>query len=220
MPLQESVILLHGLGRSEKSMLLISHMLHKAGYHVVNVSYPSLSKSINELAEQAVSEGLAKCYAHGASAIHFVTHSMGGILVRQYLKQHDEPLLGRVVMLGTPNNGSEIIDKYKELQLFRMLSGPAGLELGTSDDNTPKRLGAVSFELGVIAGSKSINPFLSLLLPGPGDGKVTIESAKVDGMTDFITLATTHTTMLISPQVIRQVKHFLRHGRFSSADAS
>ncbi|NRA69662.1 MAG: alpha/beta fold hydrolase [Gammaproteobacteria bacterium] len=215
--IKEFVVLLHGLGRSEKSMLLISHQLKKANYEVININYPSMDHSISELAEIAVGDGLAQCHARGATIIHFVTHSLGGILVRQYFKHHHEPLLGRVVMLGPPNNGSEVIDKYRHLKIFQQLTGPAGLTLGTNGNNdVPHQLGAVNFELGIIAGSKSINPFLSLILPGPDDGKVTIESAKVAGMSDFIILPTTHPTMLMSSNVIKHLLNFLRDGRFKA----
>lgn len=210
----EFVVLLHGWGRTDKSMLVLQLALQHAGYQVVNVDYPSNDKTIKELAEQAVAQGIYECEAQGAKTIHFVTHSLGGILVRQYFNEHSLPKLGRVVMLGTPNKGSEVIDNYRKLSLFRQFAGPAGLALGTSDNDVPNTLGAVSFELGVIAGSKSINPILSLMLPGDDDGKVSVESTKVEGMSDFIALPTTHPTMLASPSVIKQMLHFLAHGCF------
>lgn len=215
---KQCVVLLHGWGRTDKSMLVISLALQHAGYEVVNINYPSNDKPIDQLSEQAVSQGIEQCQALGADTIHFVTHSLGGILVRHYFKQHTLENLGRVVMLGTPNKGSEVIDMYRKLYLFRQLAGPAGLALGTSESDVPNTLGAVSFELGVIAGSKSINPFLSLLLPGDDDGKVSVSSTKVEGMTDFIALPTTHPTMLISPSVIKQTLHFLDVGSFQPQD--
>jgi len=212
---KECVILLHGWGRSDKSMLIISLALQHAGYEVVNVDYPSNEKTISELSEQAVSSGIEQCEALGATKIHFVAYSLGGILVRHYFKDRTLDKLGRVVMLGTPNKGSEVIDHYRKLYLFRQLAGPAGLALGTSSSDIPNTLGAVKFELGVIAGSKSINPFLSLLLPGDDDGKVSVASTKVDGMSDFIKLPTTHPTMLMSPSVIKQIVRFLKTGSFT-----
>jgi len=212
--IKECVILLHGWGRTDKSMLLISLALKRADYEVVNIDYPSNDKPISELSELAVSQGISQCEALGADKIHFVTHSLGGILVRYYLKQHQLDKLGRVVMLGAPNKGSEVIDMYRKLYFFRQFAGPAGLALGTNPDDVPNTLGAVSFELGVIAGSRSINPFLSLLLPGDDDGKVSVASTKVDGMTDFIELPTTHPTMLMSPRVIKKTLNFLKTGSF------
>lgn len=218
MTTKECVILLHGWGRSDKSMIIISLALQHAGFDVINVDYPSNDKTISDLSEQAVSEGIARCEAIGASKIHFVAYSLGGILVRQYFKHHTLDKLGRVVMLGTPNHGSEVIDHYRKLYLFRQLAGPAGLALGTSSADIPNTLGAVTFELGVIAGSKSINPFLSLLLPGDDDGKVSVASTKVEGMKDHIKLPTTHPTMLMSPSVIKQVLCFLKTGSFEPKD--
>ena len=161
---KQAVILLHGWGRTDKSMLIISYQLKKAGYLVVNINYPSNEKNIAELAQIAVGQGIEQSNALGADIIHFVTHSLGGILVRQYFKEREMEKLGRVIMLGAPNNGSEVIDMYRKLTFFRRFSGPAGLELGTTEQDVPKQLGSVRFELGVIAGSRSINPFLSLLL--------------------------------------------------------
>jgi hypothetical protein len=214
----EFVILLHGWGRTEKSMIVLQLALKHAGYSVVNIDYPSNDKTISELSDLAVQQGIDQCESQGAKIIHFVTHSLGGILVRQYFETRTLEKLGRVVMLGAPNKGSEVIDMYRKIHLFRHLAGPAGLALGTSDGDVPNTLGAVSFELGVIAGSRSINPLLSLLLPGEDDGKVSVESTKVEGMSDFITLPTTHPTMLASPNVIKQMLHFLMHGSFDTKD--
>jgi len=211
---KECVVLLHGWGRSDKSMLVISLALQHVGYEVVNINYPSNDKNISELSELAVGDGIAQCEALGATKIHFVAYSLGGILVRHYFKDRSLDKLGRVVMLGTPNKGTEIIDHYRKLYLFRQLAGPAGLALGTSSADIPNTLGGVTFELGVIAGSKSINPFLSLLLPGDDDGKVSVDSTKVEGMKDFIMLPTTHPTMIMSPRVIKQVLYFLENGSF------
>ncbi len=215
---KECVILLHGWGRSDKSMLIISMALQHAGYEVVNIDYPSNDKTIGELSELAVSEGIRQCEALNASKIHFVAYSLGGILVRHYFKNRTLDKLGRVVMLGTPNKGSEVIDHYRKMYLFRQLAGPAGLALGTSSADIPNTLGAVKFELGVIAGSMSINPFLSLLLPGDDDGKVSVDSTKVEGMKDHIKLPTTHPTMLMSPSVIKQILCFLKTGSFETKD--
>lgn len=215
---KECVILLHGWGRSDKSMLIISMALQHAGYEVVNIDYPSNDKTIGELSEQAVGEGIRQCEALNASKIHFVAYSLGGILVRHYFKNRTLDKLGRVVMLGTPNKGSEVIDHYRKMYLFRQLAGPAGLALGTSSADVPNTLGAVKFELGVIAGSMSINPFLSLLLPGDDDGKVSVDSTKVEGMKDHIKLPTTHPTMLMSPSVIKQILCFLRTGSFEAKE--
>ncbi len=117
-------------------------------------------------------------------------------------------------MLGPPNKGSEAVDKLKYFPGYYLLNGPAGQELGTTEHDTPKKLGKVNFELGIIAGKRSINLVLSSLIPGPNDGKVSVESTQIEGMKDFITLPVTHTFMMRNPKVIQQALHFLQYGEF------
>lgn len=216
----ECVILLHGLSRTRLSMKRMENSLIKEGYHVVNVNYPSRRLPINELADIVIRDSIAMCQQHNAKTLNFVTHSMGGILVRQYTQHHSIPGLKRVVMLGPPNQGSEVVDKLKHVPGFAWWYGPAGLQLGTSNNDLPKNLKPVNFELGVIAGKRSLNMFLSLLLPGQDDGKVTVASTRVEGMTDFIALPCTHTFMMRNPEIIRQTLFFLEHGRFNHAASS
>ena len=154
----------------------------------------------------------------GATQIHFVTHSLGGILLR-YQNEH-APItdLGRVVMLAPPNHGSEIIDKTRDWPGFEMFSGDAGAQLGTDIGSMPVALGSVDFELGVIAGTRTINVFSSAMLPDPNDGKVSVASTKVDGMDDFLTVGNSHRYITRSDVVIRNTKSFLRNGAFLNAD--
>ncbi|GHA18591.1 acetyltransferase [Arenicella chitinivorans] len=215
----ESVILLHGLGRTRFAMRKIAAELSNE-FHVVNQGYPSRSHPIETLADLAIESALAACA--DASRVHFVTHSLGGILVRQYLSRHALPQLGHVVMLGPPNQGSEIVEAFRRTpiltQFFDLLNGPAGRQLGTSSDSRPRSLGAVDFSLGVIAGNRSVDPVLSRLLPSQSDGKVTVESSRVDGMQDHIVLPVDHTFMMRDPRVIKQIQTFLRQGRFKHHD--
>lgn len=209
------VILLHGLARTASSMEKMEAELQKKGYRVVNVDYESRKHPVENLAEMAVGTGLKQCREESVEKIHFVTHSLGGILVRQYLNEHRIPELDRVVMLGPPNQGSEVVDKLRDMPGFEVLNGPAGMQLGTTDEDIPRQLGPVDFELGVIAGTRSINLILSTYLPDTDDGKVTVTSAKVEGMSDFIALPVTHPMMMKNSSVIAQVLHFLEYGKFS-----
>lgn len=211
---QECVILLHGLARTSYSMAKIEDALQEAGFAVANIDYPSRSYPIEELADDAVNQGLQDCRGREASRIHFVTHSMGGILVRYYLSRHDIAELGRVVMLGPPNQGSEVVDEFSGVPGFAAFNGPAGLQLGTGPDSIPNRLGPVDFTVGVIAGTGSVNPILSATLPDVDDGKVTVARTQVEGMADFITVDTTHTVIMRNADVIGQTLAFLRQGRF------
>ncbi|OUS13454.1 hypothetical protein A9Q89_02940 [Gammaproteobacteria bacterium 53_120_T64] len=192
----------------------IEKKLSAAGYYVANIDYPSTQHPITELAEIAVNEGLYRCKTQGASPLHFVTHSLGGILVRQYYNNHSPDNLKRVVMLGPPNQGSEVVDKLKNVPGFELLNGPAGMQLGTHAFDTPKNLGPVNFELGVIAGTRSINLLLSGFLPNTDDGKVSVQGTKVEGMCGFIAMAVNHPFMMKDDEVIGEVSHFLNHGKF------
>ena len=209
----ECVVLLHGLARSASAMAPLAEALAESGYTVANIDYPSRTKPIEALAPIAVERGLEGCGQ--TQPVHFVTHSLGGILVRYYLEQQPIDALGRVVMLAPPNQGSEVVDAYRDLPGYQTLNGPAGLQLGTDATSVPLALGPVTFDLGVIAGNKTFNPILSLSLPDPDDGKVSVESTKVEGMRDFIEMPHTHTFIMRAAAVIEQVKHYLTHGRFA-----
>lgn len=209
---KESVILLHGLVRTERSMRYIAQALSNEGYFVVNIKYASTKYPIKVLAINAINNALAKCPQH--SIINFVTHSMGGILLRQYLKEQSIKNIGRVVMLGPPNRGSQLVDYLSKIPGFKRINGPAGMALGTVNDSLPNTLGSVRFELGVIAGTRCINPVVSLMLPRPNDGKVSVENTKIKGMAGHVVLPVTHTFMMKNKVVINHVICFLSKGVF------
>ena len=212
-----TVVLLHGLGRSEWSMRRMAGALREAGYRVVNLGYPSRDYTVGTLADTVAAE-LDRCCA-GADTLHFVTHSMGGILVRLWAERTEPGNLGRVVMLSPPNQGSEVADRIPA-RLLRLVMGPASVQLGTDSTDLPVQLPPADFELGIITGDASINPLYSWWLPGEDDGLVAVRSAWVEGAEDFLVVPYTHTFIMYRDRVIEEVLSFLRTGRFTEAHVS
>ena len=207
------VIVAHGLGRTTASMAILANRLEEAGFRVVRFGYPSRTEPIEALVDR-LRDAVAQCCGDDPRRVHFVTHSMGGVLVRGYLSERPEPHEGRVVMLSPPNQGSEIVDAFADSPLLRSFLGPAGSRLGTAPDGIAGQFGPIRFSLGIITGNLSLNPIGSWLIPGPDDGTVGVDRAKVEGASAFLVLPATHTFIMNRRDVAEEVAHFLRHGRF------
>ncbi len=153
-----------------------------------------------------------------STRLHWVTYSLGGLVARSFLAAAGERHRGRLVMLATPNHGSEIVDAIGHLAIFRLAFGELATQLGTANDGLAKRLDVPDAEIGVIAGSRWINPVGRWLLDSEHDGSVTVDSTRLEGMTDHIVVPRTHTFLMNGPEVAREVAHFLHHGRFDHSD--
>jgi pimeloyl-ACP methyl ester carboxylesterase len=215
---QETVVLLHGLGRSWRSMKPLENRLSAEGYKVHNFAYPSRDAGPAELVAE-LQRQVATCCGE-SPRLHFVGHSLGAILIRIYLADNRPDRLGRVVMLSPPNHGSEIVDSMGDSWIFESMMGPAAEQLGTGPDSLPNTLPPADYEVGIIAGSASVNPVGSMIIPGDDDGMVSICSMRLDGMADFIVVHKTHAFIMQSTEVTAQILEFLRNGRFAHGDDS
>ncbi len=211
---QECVILLHGLGRTKLAMRPVQKALAQEGYQVWNESYPSTQKTIEQLANTTITKALQYCRSLGSKRIHFVSHSLGGILLRYYLQNQHPRELGHIVMLSPPNQGSEVVDYLKDNKLFQYFLGPAGQQIGTDQSSIPSKLKPIQAVIGIITGSNSFEPWFSNRIPGPDDGKVSTESAKLAEMRDYLVVENGHTFIMSDAYVIEQIQHFLKHGKF------
>jgi len=213
----ECVILLHGMSRTSRSMVKMQSALTEAGFYTVNLGYPSTKKDIESITADHLPPALAQCQHFSPTAIHFVTHSLGGIIVRQALTGSRPVNLGRVVMLSPPNQGSALVDRLKDWWLYGWLNGPAGQQLTTEKDSLPNTLGRVDYPVGVITGDRHafFDTWFSTIIPGTDDGKVSVAQAKVDGMSDFMVVHQSHPFIMNSDYVKSQTIHFLRHGVFN-----
>lgn len=210
MPPPPTVLLLHGLGRSARSMAPLARRLRKAGFRTHNLDYPSTCHPIATLVDEHVRPAVEAA----GGAPHFVTHSLGGILVRTYAARHGLPPETRAVMIAPPNTGSALADALHDRWPFRWWCGPALRELGTAEGCLPPALGPVDFDVGVIAGDRDIYPWFRSTLGGSSDGLVTVEGTKVEGMADFAVVRAGHAFIMMHTDVARLAVRFLRAGHF------
>jgi pimeloyl-ACP methyl ester carboxylesterase len=186
-----------------------------SGFSTLNLGYASRRKPLESLAED-IHPPIQRFVDNVEGPIHFVGHSMGGLLSRVYLAKYRPKRLGRVVMLGTPNGGSEIADRLSNMTVYRAYFGPAGQQLTTRRDAATRAiLPAIDYPVGIIAGNRSIDPILSALLPRPNDGRVSVENTKLSGMTDHIVVSASHTWLARNQSAIDQTIAFLKEGKFS-----
>lgn len=197
--------------RSSRSMVGLARFLAAKNYEVINLSYPSTKYNLEELVQIIQAK-----VPQDNIKTHFVAYSMGGLITRAYIAKSRPTNLGRVVMLGTPNKGSEVANLLKSFSLYKLFYGPAGQQLVTGYDQ--QIFGAVDYELGIIAGNKTIDPICYFLLPRPNDGKVSVESTKLEGMKEHVTIPVTHTFFPQNKKAWELVYKFIKNGCFTTPD--
>ncbi len=206
------VVLLHGLGRSRTAMEAMRTSLEDAGFAVAAVGYPSTRQSISEHAE-----GLGQLLDNLDDVRHvsFITHSLGGIVVRAALADEELPWrkrmkLGRVVMLAPPSRGSELARELAHFSPFQTLAGPSALELTTELKSIP----APPCPFGIVAASRENDSGLNPFIDGDDDGIVSVEETKLEGAADHLTVKGIHTLIMNDRDVIAATVRFLHTSRF------
>ncbi|MCB1558012.1 MAG: alpha/beta fold hydrolase [Alphaproteobacteria bacterium] len=218
-PRREKVFLLHGIALNRFSLLFLEKRLRKSGFEAEAISYPSTKHSLDDLAQWFYAKYLAPDVLQNFDRIHFVGHSMGGLVIRRALHNYRDQLpadkIGRVVMLGTPNGGSEIADFLQKFIPFRKLYGPAGAELTTHHQKSLQA--PLYYEAGAIAGtSRWLYPLASIWIKGDHDGRVSVKSTKLPDLKDHMVINASHTFMIYRGRTARLVISFLKNGQFQS----
>jgi pimeloyl-ACP methyl ester carboxylesterase len=212
----DTVVLLHGIKKTSACMSKFARHLEGLGYRVRNLDYPSTRLPIEKIAERIELE-IEDAAESTDGKVHLIGHSMGGLIIRAVLKNYRPSNLGRVIMIGTPNKGSPVADFLQSVPLYKKLYGPAGQQLITDQSGFADIFGPVDFDLGIIAGNRTVDPISSFIIgySRPNDGKVAVENTKLEGAADHIVVATNHTFFPTSKVMWRQAEVFLDNGVFA-----
>jgi pimeloyl-ACP methyl ester carboxylesterase len=208
---KDVVYLLHGFGRSRVAMWVLASRLEDAGFFVNNIGYSSINETPEEILLD-VSEQINESLPENGQTVHFVGHSLGGLIIRAYLEDTTVKNLGRIVLIGTPNNGTTLVDNYQDSWWLQWM-GPTALALSTDEKSFPNSLADPYYPVGIIAGISEDDDNEDIL-PGKDDGLVQLESTKVNGMTDIVIIESSHWMLRYDENVARQTIEFLRYARF------
>lgn len=209
---REVVFLLHGIGKGPYDMALVERALRRRGYEVVNWQYPSRKKSLENIAD-LLHERMQK---YDGRRVSFVTHSMGGIVVRTYLNKYKPANPGRLVMIAPPNQGAFLADLFGNWLAYRLILGPAGQQLRQGEQGACASAGSPCCEFGIIAGGTGRARGMNPLVPGDNDGTISVECTKLDGAKDFLVLPYAHVHIQFMPRTVRNVISFLESGKFDT----
>ncbi len=207
-PKPRLVLLVHGLGRARSSWGPMEDRLEADGYEVARITYPSTRRALEDHAAQLA--GILD-RAEGVAEVSFVTHSLGGLVVRALLAREGDAwreriALGRVVMLAPPSQGSAVADSMKDFLPFEWLAGPVGQELALRDGSL---VPPPPCAFAIVAGGKGDDKGWNPLLEGDDDGVVTVEETRLEGAAEFHVVKRMHTWLMRAPEVVEVVSEFL-----------
>ena len=214
----EVVVLVHGFSKHAQSMEPIGDYLAQYGYRFISVDYPSGEVNASE-ALALIHTQLAGC-CDQARRIHFVGHSIGGLLIRAYLAEYQVDQLGNVVLIATPNAGSEFVEAMNRMPGYAEATGPLLQQMVPGEQGIPAQLPLPDYPVGVIAGSRTHNPLSWLLLPGDDDGAVSVSSTRMEGMQDFLVVPANHHWLRHDQRVLEEVLHFIQYDHFKAGEYS
>jgi pimeloyl-ACP methyl ester carboxylesterase len=205
----EAVVLIHGLWFSGRIMFLLARRLRRRGFVVRAFCYPSVRADL-----RANAASLASFLdTLDAETVHLVGHSLGGILIRTLFHYHPEQKPGRLVTLGTPHGGCRVAQHLNRHGFWRRVMGRGVAQLLAGE---PRQWAPPARETGAICGTRSfgLGRFLYRGLPRPNDGLLTVKESAFPAAREHLALPVSHTGMLFSRAVARQVAAFLADGRF------
>jgi pimeloyl-ACP methyl ester carboxylesterase len=203
---KEAVIVVHGLWVNSMVMRLLGYRIRRCGFEALCFSYASVRATLEQNAAR-----LARfAQALSANTVHWVGHSLGGVVILKMLEQRPDPRTGRIVLMGSPSSGSCAARAMAKTTAGRWMLGRSA-PLAETKAALPGK-----YELGVIAGCRGLGMGRLLLhaLPQPNDGVVTVAETHVSGMKDHIVLRVSHSGMLVSSSAAKQVCAFLKAGGF------
>jgi pimeloyl-ACP methyl ester carboxylesterase len=214
-PSKHLVLLVHGILRSTGTFSALERALIGTGFDAVAISYPSGRSTIEEHAE-----GLARLLdrQEGTETVSFVTHSMGGLVVRHLLARDGEWKrrieVHRIVLIAPPNRGSAIARLLKDIPAYRLIYGKAGQQLTPAEVS---RAPGLKHPFAIIAGGKGDGRGFNPLLPGDDDGTVGLAETRLEGAADFLVVPEIHALISNHRETIRATIDFLKHGKFDAA---
>jgi len=201
----DTVVLLHGLGRSRASLWVLQRRLQDAGFATRNFPYAPTFHRFDTLVTKLHDYIVARV---DTPHYHLIGHSLGNVLIRARFRHGYPAGLGRIVMIAPPNHPPKLARKLRGCPPFRLWAGDSGQQLASEEFY--RTLPTPDVPFGVIAGNRG----QQLTFDEPNDGIVTVESTRLAGMADHLVLPHTHTFIMNRRDTATAAIHFLRHGHF------